>query len=135
MNRACVSIHLYLPQFFSSVFYSFLSIGLLPLWLNWILYFSCCYSTWDFFLVSLSDNSLLVYKNAIDFWILTLYPTSLPNSLIRASSFLVETIGFSCTLSCHLQIKTVLLPLPNLDTFYLFFLFDHCGENLQYYVE
>ena len=47
------------------------------------------------FLVSLSDSSLLVYKNAINFWILTLYPAILPNSLIRSSSFLLETIGFS----------------------------------------
>ena len=40
-----------------------------------------------FFLVSLSDSSSLVYKNAIDFWILTLYPATLPNSLSRSSIF------------------------------------------------
>ena len=40
------------------------------------------------------DISLLVYKNAVDFWILTLHPVILPNSLIRLSRFFVETIGF-----------------------------------------
>ena len=48
-----------------------------------------------FFLAFLSDTSLLVYKNAINFWILTLYPTTLLNSLIRMSSFWGETIGLS----------------------------------------
>ena len=48
-----------------------------------------------FSLVFLSDISLLVYKNVIYFWILTLYPATLPNSLNRLNSFLVESIGFS----------------------------------------
>ena len=48
-----------------------------------------------FFQKSVSDSSLLVYKHAFDFWILTCYSTVLPNSLIRSSSFLVESIGFS----------------------------------------
>ena len=37
------------------------------------------------FIASLSCISLFVYKNAINFWILTLYPTILLNSLIRSS--------------------------------------------------
>ena len=46
-------------------------------------------------LASFSDSSLLVYKNAIDFWVLVLYPSVLPNSLTMSSSFLVEPMGFS----------------------------------------
>ena len=87
-----LSIYLCHFQFLPSMPYSFQCTDLIPPWL----FFPKCFIPFDaimngiVFLFSFYDSSFLVYRSAIDFCMLILYPITLLNSFIHSNSFFVE---------------------------------------------
>ena len=55
-----------------------------------------------FFKLSLSDLLLLMWRNAVDFFMLVLHPATLLNSLFSSSGFYVQSVGFTISLSLSL---------------------------------
>ena len=82
-------------------------------------------------LISLSNFSLLVYRNARHFCVSILYPVTLLNSWISSSTLLVTSLHFSMFNISHLKTVRFLFMFSNLGSFYLFFFSDNHGYNFK----
>lgn len=77
--------------------------------------------------ISLLNISVLIYRHAIDFCVLILYPGVLLNLLISSKRFLVESLGFLYIKLYHLQTETILVLFLSKCLFFLFF-FPKCSS-------
>ena len=128
-----ISLHLFMSSLISfisvlsfSVYSSFVSLG--KFISRYFILFVAVVNGIDS-LISLSDFSLLAYRNASDFCILILYPVTLLNSLIGSSNFLRVSLGFSVYTIYHVICKQCELYFffSDLVSFYFFFFSDCCS--------
>ena len=97
-----ISSHLFVSSLFSfisvlqfSEYSSFVSLGrFIPRYFIYLLIFEVMVNE-IVSLIYISDLSLLVYRNSVDFCVLILYQATLPNSLMSSNSFLVVSLAFS----------------------------------------
>ena len=113
MNMVHASICLCLFKFLSSVLCSFLSTGLLHPWLGLFLgtlFFLFLYQMgfFSWFLFLLFHCWCTKMPLISEYWLCILLLCQI--HLLGWVDFFVESMGFLCTISCHLQTVTVLLP-------------------------